>query len=541
MDGYERQKELLSAPVSGSNLVIPQGKYDFYPDGCTQRYCYFSNNDEGVKTIVFDLNDLADFTLDGSNSEFLFHGRISPIVATNCRNLTIKNITIDFEDSFVSDADLVKRADGIAWFKIFGKHSVDGGKLHFSDDFFDNLDGVLRFFSYNKKRAELDCELPMVAIENRDLLYENDFVGVPDKFPDGAENFVIKHELRLCPGIVFDSCENIILENVKIHHAAGMGVLAQCCRNVTLQKVEVSPRDRRCSVSDDAIHIVECRGEIVVKECDLSGTLDDSINIHGIYRPLKYRIPGGKFYYLDTGHYQQAGLCGALPGDTLELCKADTSVPYGSIKLTDTKVINKCYTKVVFDESSLPPEYEWGDIARVVECGEAVVKIENSKFKPFRGRGILVSGVKEALIRGCEIHSFGAGIFVSGDPRFWYESGPVKKLNIEDNTFNNCCYDNRGATREAICIFPEIAKETPGFRYHGTIVVKSNHFISAPRPLISMLSVENATVCDNKLTLDATYKFSPKNKDGYYFTTPDSPAVNFRNCGKTSVDGNKGF
>lgn len=536
------QKLLKSAgKLDKKQIILPPGKYDFFPEGCTQRYAYFSNNDEGVKTIAFDLFDLTDFTLSGSGAELIFHGRISPIVACKCRNLTISGITIDFEDSFVSDADLIRRADGIAWFKIGGKHSFADGKIIFSGDFFDNLDGKLNFFSFNTILGELNSDVAPVSIENRDLLFENDLIGVPDKFPSDSENFVIKHELRLCPGIVFDQCENVRLENVKLHHAAGMGVLAQCCKNVTLENVEISPRNRRCSVSDDAAHIVECRGKIVVRNCDFAGTLDDSINIHGIYRPLKFRIPGGKFYYLDSGHYQQMGLPGAQAGDTLELCKAKTSRPYGKIKLTDAKVINKAFTKVVFDEATLPTEYEWGDIASVVECQNAVVVVENCRFRPFKGRGVLVSGVKEAIIRGCDIHSSGAGIFISGDPNFWFESGPVKNLLIENNRFDNCCYSNVGSTREAICVFPEIVEKTDDFCYHGTIIIRNNSFISSLRPLISMLSVENAVVVDNDFTLDNTYRFAPKSNDGYFFTTLSSPRVNFRNCGKTEVDGNKGF
>ncbi len=535
-------REALAQTIARGEKVLrlPAGRLDLYPAGCSERYCYFSNNDEGVKTIALDLADLENFTLVGEATELIFHGRVSPLVATRCRNLTIADISIDFADSFVSDADIVKRENGIAWLQIGGKHHFADGKLGFTGDFYDNLDGVLRCFAYNASRRELS-ETAATSIENHDLLYRDGLVGVPDRFPAGAQELIIKHELRLCPGIVLDNCQNVVLKNVKLHHASGMGILAQCCCNVTLEKVEISPRRRRASVSDDGAHLVECRGKISLRDCDFAGMLDDSVNIHGIYRPLKFRIPGGKFYYLDTGHYQQAGIPGAQPGDTLELAKPDTGKPYGKIKLTDAKLINKAFTRVTFDENTLPPEYEWGDAARVVECAKAEVEIVNCRFRPYRGRGILVSGVKSANIKNCEIHSSGAAIFVSGDPRFWFESGRVDELCIENNTFDNCNYSNTAATREPVCVFPEIAVETPGFFYHGRIALRGNRFIAAKRPLLSFRSVETVEIVGNQGIEDTTYPFAPQGNAGYFFTTPNSPAVNFRDCGKTTVEGNRFF
>src|SRR5882762_2502821 len=34
-------------------LVFPRGRYDFYPDLASEKYIYTSNNDDGLKRIVF--------------------------------------------------------------------------------------------------------------------------------------------------------------------------------------------------------------------------------------------------------------------------------------------------------------------------------------------------------------------------------------------------------------------------------------------------------------------------------------------------------
>ena len=86
---------LIPPPVPGQNSIylwhnaleqarnsnekeihFSSGKYEFFPEGCSQRYCWFSNNDEGVKTIALDLLFLENLTITGENTELYFHGRM---------------------------------------------------------------------------------------------------------------------------------------------------------------------------------------------------------------------------------------------------------------------------------------------------------------------------------------------------------------------------------------------------------------------------------------------------------------------------------
>ena len=105
----------LDAAIKGDRvLFFPPGEYHFYPEGCFQRQCFFSNNEDSVKNIAILLDGVDDFTISGEGARFMFHGRISPLCAFNCRNLKVSGVTVDFEDSFVSDADLICRENGVA-------------------------------------------------------------------------------------------------------------------------------------------------------------------------------------------------------------------------------------------------------------------------------------------------------------------------------------------------------------------------------------------------------------------------------------------
>ncbi len=527
------QEALETALKGDRTLFFPEGEYHFYPEKCTEKVCFFSNNDEGIKTIAAYLENLDNFTLKGGNAQWIFHGRISPVVAVNCRNLRIEGISIDFEESFVSDADFAEERDGISYFRFSGKHWVENGRLRFCDDFYDNFSGRLNFLPYDCGTREMLQGGKPRSVNNSGAVYRDGLVGFPVSFADcKGKNFAVKHELRLCPGLVIDRCENVEVINVTIHHAAGMGFLFQNSENLTIDGGKVVPSSRRVAASDDAVHMVECRGKLLIQNCQLQDTWDDSINVHGIYRPLKCRQPGGFFYYLDSGHFQQMGLPGAREGDTLELLKNDTHIPYHYAKIKRVQVINKAMTLVEFTEP-LPETYASGDAARVMEVAQAELTVRNCRLKPLVGRGVLASGLKSVRITDNYMHTSGAGVFVSGGVNYWYETGPVEYAVIENNVFDNCNYNCLTATREPVSILPEIDLLPENFYYHGEITVSNNRFIAEERPLVSMKSVRKAVCYGNEYTVDHTYPFEPDDCPGYYFTSPeDREKYVFLHCGE---------
>ena len=535
-------QQALKAAIDGDRtLLFPAGEYHFYPEGCPQRYCYFSNNDEGVKTIAMLLDGVDDFTIRGNGTLLIFHGRISPLYAFNCRNLTVEGIEVDFADSFVSDADMVERKDGVAWFKFFGQHKVVNGKLIFTDDFYDNMSGLLPFTGYDRERQEVMHRSPKVTVPNREILYKDGLVGVKDLFADAkTDAFVVKHEVRLCPGMVFDQCTDIVVKKVSLYHAAGMGFLVQNSENCRIESAVVAPRNRRTAVSDDALHIADCRGKLQIIDCKLSGTLDDSINVHGVYRKLKSRIPGGKMFYLEAGHYQQQGVFNVRPGDHIELRKRENGVPYGVIEVKNVRPVNKSFVIVDIDEREIPAEFTEGDPAWILET-QAELEVRGTECRPLGGRGVLASGLKKVHISGCKFHSSGAGVFVSGDFSYWYESGPVAEMVIEENFFDNCNYNPNAATREPLAVFPELRSLQDGFWYHGNIVVRNNHFRSWEQTLVSMMSVRKAEVVGNTFEQDDRYLREFRTKAGYFFTDKDSPTAAFLHCKEVTLENNAGF
>ena len=532
------QKALKQAIEYGADeICFHPGKYEFFPEDCTEKFLYFSNNDKGIKTVALHLDGLKNMTIRGKNTELFFHGRISPVVAENCNNLQLEGFTIDFEDSFVSDGCITDSGNGVSYLKIQGKHSFSDGKIHFCGDKFDNLSGELHIRPYLPRKGEMPWDANVTVVKNKDLQFKDGLVSIPCELPAG--NVLIKHEERLCPGIVLSDCSKITVRDVVIHHAAGMGLLAQFCSDVTFDQVKVIPRGRSVSASDDAMHMVECRGNLRVSNCECAGTLDDSLNVHGIYRPTS----AGKdkrHILLGTGHFQQAGFPGARPGDTLEFVKSATGFAYAVIPVISVEQLDENQTLIELAEP-LPRQWTPGDCVRVLAPGQAVLEVENCTFSTLRGRGVLASGLESLIVRNCTFHTTGAAVFIAGGCTAWYETGPVRYAIIENNCFDNCCYQRFSSTRETVSVYPDISRCRRNFYYHGEIIVRNNVFISQKRPQIAVFSAEEVCIDGNSFEYNNAYPFDPPPQKVYSFAKKSSGCTIFKQVKNVITDNNTGI
>ena len=535
---YNWQKALKQALDSGATeICFHSGKYEFFPAGCTEKFLYFSNNDKGVKTIALHLDGLKNMTIRGKNTELFFHGRISPAIAENCEKLQLEGFTVDFEDCFVSDGCITGSENGVSRLEIQGKHSFSDGKIHFSGDKFDNLSGELHLRPYLPEKGEMPWDANVTVVKNSNLQFKNGAAIIPGELPAG--NVLIKHEERLCPGIVLSNCRNTSVCDVVIHHAAGMGLLAQFCSDVTFEQVKVIPRGRSVSASDDAMHMVECRGNLRVSNCECSGTLDDSLNVHGIYRPTS-EAKDNRHILLGTGHFQQAGFPGALPGDILEFVKSATGFAYAEVAVTSVEQIDENQTLVELAEP-LPRQWTPGDCVRVLAPGQAVLEVENCNFSTLRGRGVLASGLESLIVRNCTFHTTGAAVFIAGGCTAWYETGPVKSAIIENNCFDNCCYQRFSSTRETVSVYPDISRCRKGFYYHGKIIIRNNKFISQKRPQIAVFSAEEVCIDDNSFEYNDLYPFDPPPQKVYSFAKKSSACTIFKQVKDVIQENNTGI
>ena len=78
-------------------LALPKGVHHARPENTGARTLHLSNNDDGLKHILFDLSGRENLVIDGNGAELVMHGHIIPFYMRDAKNITIKNLMIDWE------------------------------------------------------------------------------------------------------------------------------------------------------------------------------------------------------------------------------------------------------------------------------------------------------------------------------------------------------------------------------------------------------------------------------------------------------------
>ena len=121
--------------TKAGKLVFPPGRYDFWPDRAVERYCFVSNNDEGLKRIAFPLDGIENLEIDGQGAQFVFHGWITPFALDRARKITLKNFSVDWTRTFHNEGKVVEvHDDGLTVeFSEAYPFAVRNGILVFTD------------------------------------------------------------------------------------------------------------------------------------------------------------------------------------------------------------------------------------------------------------------------------------------------------------------------------------------------------------------------------------------------------------------------
>jgi hypothetical protein len=89
-------------------LVFTRGTYHFYPEKCQTREYYESNTtDINPKVCAFLFENVNNLVIDGRGSTLIFHGQMQPFTFDNCKNITLKNVTIDWETPLIAQAEVL--------------------------------------------------------------------------------------------------------------------------------------------------------------------------------------------------------------------------------------------------------------------------------------------------------------------------------------------------------------------------------------------------------------------------------------------------
>lgn len=513
--------EQLQARTDTTHVTVTfsKGEYHFYPDSAFSREYYISNHDQNnPKSVAFALENLRNVTIDGQGSELIFHGRMIPFSIINSQNITLKNVSIDFEIPAFRQLTIlsVNQESGEMEAEIYptGHHRVDeGNKLIAVCEGYENHLFVSMGFredrrlAYQRGDISFDAKKIETAGEGKLKIFgwsETSQVAV-------GERYALRSYYRPTPGIFVSESSDIAIENVTVHYAEGMGLLAQISENITLDGFNVCLRDeddpRYFTTQADATHFSACKGVIISKNGLYEGMADDAINVHGTYLRVIKRVDDYTLHAMYM-HPQAWGFVWGKSGDSVQFVESEKMEIVGDAFVTTIKEIKSIDKpsefgakefEIVFADM-LPNEIsELGKFGIENLTWTPEVVFANNIIRNNRARGALFSTPKQIICEGNIFdHTHGAAILLCGDCNGWYETGACKDIIIRNNKFINALTAIYQFTNAVISIYPEIPnlKEQQKF-FHSGIVIENNTFEMFDRPLVYVKSTDGLIFRNN--------------------------------------------
>ncbi|MDZ8117455.1 right-handed parallel beta-helix repeat-containing protein [Pontiella agarivorans] len=523
---------------SGVTLNFPKGTYDFHQDNAAEVYRAVSNHDNGLKRIIFPLFDHKDITIEGNGSLFLMHGRVVPFTLERASGITLKNFSIDWEQSFHAELkcierDIAKQSAVFECDETLYPNKIDNGMLMFDrmgqwDPIGANMvwDKDTHAPIYNTDRYAVQGWKPNKVSKpgKNKIKLEKCFKKEPPPVGSTLVVYGVHPTSRLCPAIHITNSKNVKIENVTVHDAGGMGLIVERTENIELDGMKVTSNSQRVvSTRADATHFIGCKGLIKVENCVFEHMLDDAINVHGAYVPVVEYL-GNNQFLCNISHFQQWGLIFAEPGDRIALMDRSTVLPVSETTVTDIKILNE--HRFVLTVAGVPEKLP--EIMSVENLTwNPDLEFRNNIVRENRARSILVTTKGKVIIENNYLSSQMHGILIEGDNNKWYESGAVQDVMIRNNEFVNPGYarDNRYPLL-ASPLFTKDQRMGEG-RYHRNITFENNTVRSFNGHLVEARSVDGLKILNNKLIYSDDY---PKAEEG--------ETIELEYCNNVEISGN---
>lgn len=496
-----------------ATIVFPNGRYDFWP----------TDENSHQITIGINLMNMKNITIEGSGSEFIFHGRRMQLGSIDsCSNVILRNFSIDWDRPYISQATIENVSNTFLDVKI-------------NRDQYPYVieDGVIQFIGEDWKMPVLEIYNNLYDKVTKEIVYNtwdsplgNIFSQRAEEFPNGIVRFHGKvpiqpekgtyvslfHQRYAVNGFNIRNSKDITLQNIKIYHALSHGVLGERSENITMDNTSMmvnTAKDRVFSIIADASHFINCKGTIKVINCAHTGQGDDFINVHGINSKITKVIDNRTIEVNERGRLNEKG-------DEIWFINQET-VQRGETAIIESKELVKENGKVIgFRYTFTKPFSNKIKADDFVEnkTWNAELVLKNCRIlKTHRARGILVTTPEKVLIENNYFRTAGTAILIEGDLDYWLESGANTNVNICNNIFEDCLTsgnrdEERGQWGDAVITItpshkPTSEKDEP---YHKNINITENVFKVFDAPLVRARSVRNLIFTNNTIEKTNTYK-----------------------------------
>ena len=533
-----------------TGIRFPKGKYHFYPTYAPDFYCAITNNDNGLKRTPFPIFNFDGFHIDGGESEFIFHGKMLPFIIEESSNITVSDLSIDWEVPFYVQGTVVANDSTNQTFdmEMETPYNVDDGHIFLTiereNTLYERQHGsrFVKQLKYEQRigqniiwdkntKAPIYNTSKYSGFSNSSFLkacnLKDDVVRIESPYeqvPPIGSVFISKGEYlfnRECPAFRVFKSKDLLFKNINVYHAGAMGLIAERSIDITLDSFNVVLREgshRMVTTIADATHFCNCKGLVTIKNCTFENMLDDATNIHGTYARVNKIISDNEIAF-ETYHPHQRDYLFGEKGDSVRIIDKNTLLPKtDALVIQEVKRINEKVSILVLNESVNGKVAMFDGIENLSWAASAI--IENNIVRNNRARGFLISTPRKVIVRDNYISAQMAGMRITGDLKLWNESGPCDSLIIENNRFVNNIH---GGNKQAILLIdPE--QNLSGYEgesfYSKDIIIRDNEFHTFDSPVLNAFSIDALTFQNNKII----------QTDAYEPLFPNEPNLKINNC-----------
>lgn len=517
--------EMMKHANEGDTIVFSKKEYHFYKDYCQSKTIHMTNTDSfsnPKKYFALLVENANNLTIDGNGATLVIHGDICSLALLNCKNVKLKNFTIEYASPNNVELKVLENRGKTVLYEIpeSTQWYADGKDLIF---FEQSPYTKKNYWQFKNDENSWNGVLHSGSHVYRTLHHKGPFFGVKSverkslttlqityrnkrKFKTGDVFTFSENKNRNTCGVFVSESESISAENITVNYLAGFGWLSQMCKDINFTNVVFEPcQNHHVSAFADLIHVCGCKGSVKINSCQFSHAHDDAINIHGSFLRFRKKI-NSKTAVFRFVHRQQGGYRAFNTGDKVafyyrnNLQRLDGE--YTVKKATDD-IQNKLVT-VEFEEE-LPNDIDAKFAAQNNVVAENItycpdVEISNCDFKAIPTRGILCTTSGKVKIHHNTFSDlFMAHIFISNDASDWYESGPVRDVEISHNEFivkNTSEY--KRTKQPAVLVKPITLGGKISTPIHKNIHIHDNIFETPDTNPIIAYGVEDINIHDNK-------------------------------------------
>lgn len=517
-------------------ITLPKGRYDFYPENAASREYFISNHDQdNPKQVGLPFEDMQHVIFDAQGSELIFHGRMLPISLFRSGDCTLKNFRVDFENPHISQVKVLENDTlaGIITYEVapWVEYEVKDSLFVVKGEGWEHTPSWGIAFEEKTKRlvyTTSDMEVGTKGVEEVSPRVIRCNRWANSKLIPGTV-VVMRSYGRPTPGIFLSYGTNITLQNIQIHYAEGMGLLAQMSENISLDGFSVCLRGdadpRYFTTQADATHFSGCKGKIFSVNGLYEGMMDDAINVHGTYLKVQQRVDDQTLVG-EYMHGQSYGFGWGYPNDTVQFIDSKTMELIGTQnRIVSIEPIDKPVDKgvkqfrIVFEQRVDPAISEAGIFGIENLTWTPEVYFANNTIRNNRARGSLFSTPKLVLVeKNLFDHTSGTAILLCGDCNGWFETGACHEVVIRENKFINSLTNMFQFTNAIISICPEIPDLQGQKKYfHSNIVIENNTFETFDTPILYAKSVDGLVFLNNIIKQNHDYPAFHWNRHRFFF------------------------